>query len=361
MTPTTPTTESADKHGRGGIEWLAQPTARDVAALAGVSAQTVSRVANGATNVRPETRERVVAAMTRIGYAPNAAARTLRSGRSDVLGVVVHHLTRTGEARIVEAVATTAHARGYAVTLVDASSESLADVNDAVGRLGRGVAGLVVLGLETADVDRLQVPARLPVVVADSRALPLPTVGFDQAGGTHLAVAHLLGLGHRTVHMLAGPEASVQSRQREQAWRSLLQAGGHPVPALLRGDWTPASGYVAGQRIARDPEVSAVFAANDEMAAGLLRALHEAGRCVPEEVSVVGLDDVIAEYLWPPLTSVHQDFTAMGENLVRLLLGRLDEKPQQDIPTLVPARLVVRASSGPPPSTTPVAGTPRGS
>lgn len=156
-----------------------------------------------------------------------------------MLGVVVHHLTRTGEARIVEAVATTAHARGYAVTLVDASSESLADVNDAVGRLGRGVAGLVVLGLETADVDRLQVPARLPVVVADSRALPLPTVGFDQAGGTHLAVAHLLGLGHRTVHMLAGPEASVQSRQREQAWRFLLQAGGHPVPALLRGDWTP--------------------------------------------------------------------------------------------------------------------------
>lgn len=103
-----------------------------------------------------------------------------------------------------------------------------------------------------------------------------------------------------------------------------------------------------------------MFAANDEMAAGLLRALHEAGRRVPEEVSVVGLDDVIAEYLWPPLTSVHQDFTAMGENLVRLLLGRLDEKPQQDIPTLVPARLVVRASSEPPPSTTPVAGTPRG-
>lgn len=342
--------EPARRPRRAGVRWAHLATARDVAAVAGVSAQTVSRVANGAGNVRPETRQRVLQAMETVGYTPNAAARTLRSGRADTLGLVVHHLTRTGEAHVVAAVAETAHARGYAVTLVDASSASVGDLNQAIFRLPQGVAGLVVLGLETADLDGLQPPARVPVVVADSRTSALPSVGFDQAGGARLAVEHLLGLGHRTVHLLAGPDDSLQASQRAEGWRAALTAVGRPVPGIVRGDWTPASGYAGGRALAADPDVTAVFAANDEMAAGLLRALHEAGRHVPEDVSVVGFDDIMGEYLWPPLTTVRQDFAAIGENLVRLLLSRVDPDAVGDpVTTLVPATLIVRASSGPGP------------
>ncbi len=340
---------------RGGVGWGDRATARDVAALAEVSAQTVSRVVNGATNVRPETRDRVLAAMAKIGYSPNAAARTLRSGKSDMIGVVVHHLVRTGEANIVEAVASTAHARGYAVTLMEASSGSAQDLNDAILRVRQGVAGLVVLGLETLDVDQVRMPARTPVVVADSRVLAHPAVGFDQRGGAHLAVTHLLSLGHRTVHLLGGPEASIQAAAREEGWRATLTAAGCEVPEPWHGDWTPASGYKIGRDIAQMPDVTAVFAANDEMAAGLLRALHEAGRRIPQDVSVVGFDNLLAEYLWPPLTTVHQDFTGLGENLMRLLLRQIDGEVEAGggaapVVTLVPANLVVRASTGPAPA-----------
>lgn len=349
--------------------WVGRATARDVAALAEVSSQTVSRVANGSPNVKPETRARVLAAMAKIGYSPNAVARALRSGRSDTIGVVVHHLVRTGEARIVEAVTSTARARGYAVTLMDAPSGSAHDLNEAILRLRQGVAGLVVLGLETVDVDQVRIPARTPVVVADSRVLAHPAVGFDQRGGAHLAVTHLLALGHRTVHLLGGPEASIQAAQREEAWRATLSAAGREVPPPWHGDWTPASGYEAGRAIAENPEVTAVFAANDEMAAGLMCALHEAGRRIPQDVSIVGFDDLLAEYLWPPLTTVHQDFAGVGENLVRLLLrqidasgdensgevegddaGHADDTGDGSVSTLVSARLVIRASTGPAPA-----------
>lgn len=361
--------------GRGGVVWESRATARDVAALAGVSPQTVSRVAADAPNVRPETRARVRAAMAKLGYTPNTAARMLRSGRSNVIGVVVHHLARTGEAHIVDAVVTTAHEHGYATTLVDAPDGSLEHLDAALQRLA-STAGVVVLGLETADVDRLQIPGRLPVVVADSRSLTHPAVGCDQRGGVQAAVEHLLDLGHGTVHLVGGPAHSLQAREREQAWRATLARRGRPTPDVRHGDWTPGSGYAIGQLLAADPEVTAVLAANDEMAAGVMHALHEAGRQIPRDVSVVGFDDVLADHLWPPLTTVHQDFAAIGSGLVRVLLHRLapsgdpadaDDMAGGDathaehhggaprattdaLSRLVPARLVVRASTGPAPS-----------
>lgn len=332
---------------RGGVGWTHRATAQDVALVANVSAQTVSRVANGAPNVRPETRERVLAAMAKVGYAPNAAARALRSGKSNLIGVIVHHMGRTGETHIVRAVAAAAHHAGHPVALMDATSGRATDLNDAIGRLRTDLAGLIVLGLETSDVESVRVPVRMPVVIADSRALIHPTVGFDQRGGASLAVTHLLGLGHPTVHHLGGPLDSVQAHMREDAWRETLTVAGKAVPEPWHGDWSPASGYAIGRQIAEDPAVSAVFAANDEMAAGLMRALHEAGRLIPDDVSVVGFDDVLADYLWPPLTSVHQDFSGLGDNLVRLLLQQIDPDAPREraVIRLVPSRLVVRSSS----------------
>ena len=342
----------ADTNGRGGVRWSRRATAKDVAALAKVSAQTVSRVANGAENVRPETRARVLDAMAKVGYSPNAAARALRSGGARTIGLIAHHLSRTGEANIVEAVSSVANQRKYAVSLADAADGSAESLNAAIDRLRQGVCGLVVLGLETADVEKLRVPPNLPVVVADSRALALPSVGFDQSGGAHLAVAHLLSLGHHTVHLLGGPTDSVQARQREEGWRACLKASGRPIPDPYAGDWTPASGYEIGRRLAQDPQVTAIFAANDEMAAGLMRALHEAGRSIPGDVSVVGFDDVLAEYLWPPLTSIHQDFAKVGETLVQVLLNQIEGQENDGAPatpSVIPGWLEVRASSGPAP------------
>jgi DNA-binding LacI/PurR family transcriptional regulator len=330
------------------------PSMADVAVLAGVSSQTVSRVSMGLDNVRPETRERVLAAMAELGYAPNGAARALRYGSFRTLGMIAHRLARTGESRTVEAVVEAARAEGYDVTLVDLASPSSDDVSAAASRLShQAIDGLVIVRAETVTPATLALPPQLPVVVSDSRFVGHhPAVASDQVAGTRLAVEHLLGLGHRTVHHVAGPEDSVPAQARTEAWRTALAAAGRPVPAHLPGDWSAASGYAAGRALARDPEVTAVFCANDEMAAGVLRALHEAGRRVPQDVSVVGFDDILlAGHLWPPLTTVAQDFTAIGRSLVDLLLRQVRDGDQlSDVRELVPVRLVVRESTGPAPA-----------
>jgi len=324
----------------------------DVAARAGVSSQTVSRVSTGADTVRPETRSRVLAAMEELGYTPNSAARALRYGSFGTIGMIAHRLARTGESRTVEAVVEAARNEGYTVSIVDVYSPSSDDVTAAAARLShQAIDGLVIIRAETATPATLALPARLPVVVSDSRFVGHhPAVGADQIGGTRRAVEHLLGLGHRTVHHLAGPAGSGPAEQRAEAWRTALEAAGRPVPPFIRGDWSASSGYAQGQQIARGPSVTAVFCANDEMAAGLCRALHEAGVRIPEDVSVVGFDGIpLAEFLWPPLTTVAQDFQGIGRRLVELLLEQIREGVElTDVHILVPTELIVRASTGRP-------------
>jgi DNA-binding LacI/PurR family transcriptional regulator len=339
---------SQGTHARGRTG----PSIADVARLAGVSQQTVSRVSTGATNVRAQTRERVLAAMDQLGYSPNHAARALRSGSFGTIGLIAHRLTRTGESRTFEGVVAAARQHGYTVTLVDVRTPSSSDVSDAARRLGhQAIDGLVVIRAEDATPATLALPPRLPVVVSDSRFIGHhPAVGTDQAEGAALAVQHLLDLGHPTVHHLGGPEDSTPARVRADAWRTRLRAAGRDVPTVVHGDWSAASGYAHGARLALDPAVTAVFCANDEMAAGLVRALHEHGREVPGDVSVVGFDDIpMADFLWPPLTTVRQDFTAIGSELVELLMQQIRERTTlSGHHVVVPTTLVVRASTAPP-------------
>ncbi|GAA1851488.1 LacI family DNA-binding transcriptional regulator [Myceligenerans crystallogenes] len=327
----------------------------DVAALAGVSAQTVSRVARGEATVRPGTARRVRDAMEQLGYSPSRAARALRYGQFGTVGMVAHRLARTGESRTVEAVVEAAQAEGYTVTLVDVASPEPDDVSAAVARLShQDIDGLIIVRAETATPDTLALPAHLPVVVSDSRFVGHhPAVGADQTGGARTAVGHLLGLGHACVHHLAGPEDSTPARQREESWRKALAEAGATAPEVVRGDWSAASGYDAGRALAADPRVTAVFAANDEMAAGLIRALHEAGRAIPGDVSVVGFDDIdLSAQLWPPLTTIEQDFAEIGRRLVNLLLRQVrDAEDLADTHEVVPVRLVERSSTAPPRST----------
>ncbi|MFF3491603.1 LacI family DNA-binding transcriptional regulator [Streptomyces sp. NPDC002795] len=324
----------------------------DVARVAGVSSQTVSRVSNGFPGVNEETRDRVRAAMKELGYRPNSAARALKRGDFRTIGVITFTLSTTGNMRTLEAIATSAAQEGYAVTLLPVAVPTQDEVRGAFSRLGELAvdAVIVIMEVHLLDSARLSLPPHVKVVVADSDAGDrYAVVDTDQAGGTRDAVRHLLELGHRTVWHLAGPSESYAAQRRTDAWRTALEAAGRAVPPLVRGDWSAESGYRAGLRLAEQADCTAVFAANDQMALGLLRALEERGRKVPDDVSVIGFDDIPDSGSYqPPLTTVHQDFAEVGRRCVQSALRQVRESGTEHGTTLVPTRLVVRESTGRP-------------
>ncbi|MDX3075407.1 LacI family DNA-binding transcriptional regulator [Streptomyces sp. NPDC088354] len=326
----------------------------DVAKLAGVSAQTVSRVSNGFPGVLEETRQQVLSAMKQLGYRPNSAARALKSGEFRTIGVILFSLSSTGNMRTLEAVASSAAREGYATTLLPVTAPTQDGVRGAFTRLGELAVDGIVMIMEVHLLDAMTValPPTAPVVVVDSDAGDqYCVVDTDQASGARAAVEHLLDLGHGTVWHVAGPKESFASERRVGAWREALESAGRDVPRLLRGDWSAESGYEAGLRIAADPDCTAVFVANDQMALGVLRALNERGRRVPEDVSVVGFDDIPeAASFMPPLTTIHQDFAEVGRRCVEGVLRQIRDDVAEQGTTLVPTRLVVRGSTAPPPA-----------
>lgn len=316
----------------------------DVAARAGVSGQTVSRVVNGSPRVDPVTRARVEAAMDALGYRPHRAARALRTGRTQTIGLVAATLATVGNSRMLQAVADAAAARGYALVVVALGAEP---IESAFERLrDQGVDGAIVLNEATASAQSATVPDDLRLVVVDAPVADrFDVVQTAHADGARAATEHLLTLGHRTVHHVAGPAGSFSADERARGWRAALTAVGARTPRPLRGDWSAASGHAAGRRLPRS--ATAVFAANDQMALGVLRALADAGRRVPEDVAVVGFDDVqdAADYR-PPLTTVQQGFDVLGARAVDLLVSGIETGSAPRLETL-PARLIVRASSVP--------------
>ncbi len=330
----------------------AGPSIEDVARLAGVSAQTVSRVSTGAAPVRPDTKAKVLAAMDQLGYSPNRAARALRNGSFGTIGLLAHRFERTGEAMTTKAVVAAAEAQDHSVTLLHVRNTGAGDWESAAHRLThQAVDGLVIIRAEGATPDSLALPAGLPVAVADSRLVGYyPAVVADQVQGSEDAVVHLLELGHQTVHHIAGPAGSDPATLRAATWQRCLERAGIRPPRLWRGDWSPESGYEVGQQIARDEAVTAVYCANDEMAFGLMRALHENGRRVPEDVSVVGFDGIVlSEFTSPPLTTVRQDFATIGRELVRIVLDQLHARPgMTGDRVLVSTELLVRGTTAPP-------------
>ena len=347
MSATGETSERADGRRRA-------PVMRDVAKLAGVSHQTVSRVLNGSPQVRAATRERVLAAMHELDYRPNSAARTLVTGRSRTLGVVSFDTTLFGPASTLYAIERAAHEAGYFITIVSLEALDRASVLSAVDRLRMlGVDGILVIApLEGAGEALLALPRDLPLVVVEAGpADALPVVAVDQLAGAALATRHLLDLGHPTVAHIGGPADFLEAVQRVDGWRSTLQAAGAAEAPVLLGDWSPRSGYEMARRLVKADGVSAIFVANDQMALGVLRALHEAGRDVPRQVSVVGFDDIPeAPYYNPPLTTVRQDFHEIGRRSLGLMLAMMDAAGDAEgppSPPLVMPELILRSSTAP--------------
>ncbi|MFC4536746.1 LacI family DNA-binding transcriptional regulator [Sphaerisporangium dianthi] len=322
----------------------------DVAALAGVSPMTVSRVLNHPEKVRSETRARVMAAVEELGYRPNSAARVLVTGRSGVLGVVGVDSTLYGPTSTLHAIERAARADGYLIVVCSLDSFTRDSVAESVRHLRqRSAEGVIVIApLEGPSEGLRNVPDDFPVVdVGGGLASPIPVAAIDHRAGASRAVRHLLSLGHQTVWHIAGPPTWVDANQRAAGRLDALRSARCEAPDPLIGDWSAHSGYEHGRRLARDPAVTAVFAANDAMAIGLLRALREAGRAVPEDVSVVGFDDIPeAAYIWPPLTTVRQDFGAVGRQAFRLLLHRMGG-PNTGLRRLVEPELVLRDSTAP--------------
>lgn len=324
----------------------------DVARLAQVSQQTVSRVLNGG-QVKPETRDRVLTAMRQLNYRPNSVARALVTGRSNEIGVLGFDTKLYGPASTLFGIERAAHEADYVVTIVGVLSPGRASFLHAIERLRvRGVAGILAIAPQESTVRALAaVPPGVPLVAVEAGALEvIPSAAVDHFAGGAAATHHLLELGHRTVSHITGPLDWVESQQRMAGWRAALQSAARDIPVPLAGDWSPQSGYSLGCRLVADAGVTAVFVGNDQMALGVMRAVHEAGRRIPEDVSVVGFDDTPeAPYFIPPLTTVHQDFIALGHQGVAMLLDVIKGRERPRYEPITPP-LLVRASTAPPPS-----------
>jgi DNA-binding LacI/PurR family transcriptional regulator len=324
------------------------PVMADVARLAGVSHQTVSRVLNDHPNVRPHTRERVLAAIRELAYRPNAAARTLVTRRTNTLGVISFDTTLYGPASMLYGIERAAH-HDYYVSIASLAAFDRRSVLEAVDRfLSQGVEGIIVIAPQNSAVSALShVPQHVPLVaVGCGTRTALTSVAIDNSAGAASATRYLLDLGHETVYHVAGPGTWLDAQERIDGWRTALHDAGAPEPVILTGDWSASSGHELGQRLAGMREVTAVFCGNDTMALGVMRALNEAGRRVPDDVSVVGFDDVPeAGFYLPPLTTVRQDFGEVGRRALGALLGRMTTPGENVTRIRVAPELVVRGSA----------------
>ncbi|MGW0195463.1 LacI family DNA-binding transcriptional regulator [Nonomuraea sp. NPDC003201] len=321
----------------------------DVAKEAGVSHQTVSRVLNDHPNVRADTRARVEEAITRLGYRRNLVARALVTKRSRTLGVVSFDTTLYGPASTIYGIEQAARTAGYFVSIVSLKSIDAASVRDAIDYLAeQGVDGVVVVAPQRSAGRALEnLPSGMPAVAVEgTHAADVSVVCIDQVQGARLATRHLLELGHETVWHVSGAADWLETEGRIEGWRAALEEAGRPVPEPLAGDWSPRAGYEAGKSLAAMEGVTAVFAGNDQMALGVLRALSEAGVRVPDQISVVGFDDIPeSEFFSPPLTTVRQDFDVVGRHCIEVLLRQIDAGPTAYERLVVPPSFVVRSST----------------
>ena len=323
----------------------------DVARLAGVSHQTVSRVLNDLPNVRPATRERVERAIKQLRYIPSPAARALVTRRSRTIGLITTGAPDHGPTTTALYFNEAARDERYAVIMASLLQADPAALRQAAEVLVRqNVEAIVLITSNRSSLAVLQgMELGVPFLAVVSQGSQLHRVHLDQYQGARRAVRHLIELGHREIRHISGPIDSMDALERIRGWRDALGDNGLVAHEPIIGDWSAASGYSGGQRLLAEGPFSAVFCGNDQMALGLIHALTEAHLSVPAQVSVVGFDDIPeAAHFSPPLTTMHQDFAEVGRRCVELLVRQLGARRTLPGKTLVGARLVVRESTAPP-------------
>lgn len=333
----------ADHASRG---WT-KPSIYDVATQAGVSHMTVSRVLNGHPNIRESTRTRVLAAIEEMQYTRSSIARALATQKSMRIGVIIDSPVQWGPNSTLRSIEEAARASAYAVSVFSTSDEDAATISTGINDLvAQGIDALCVIAPRSSALELFREhSSNMPTLVIKAEPDPhLHTVAVDQYAGARLAVGHLIELGHRTIAHVAGPLDWYDARGRWQGWRDALHDADLGEGPMIQGDWTSDSGY----EIARSSQLdaaTAVFAANDQMALGIVHGLTEKGRRVPADVSVVGVDDLPdARHFLPPLTSVRQDFAALGERALQLIIAAIDGDDTAHHELIAP-ELVVREST----------------
>lgn len=338
----------------------------EVARLAGVAPITASRAIRGAGYVSAETRERVNAAAAQLQYTPDPLARRMRGDRSRLLGVFVNNYGPVVLHEIIRALSTHARAQGYDLLLFNAERFDSPDRMATCDLLGKLCDGLLLV-MPTADdrfLDAIERQQLASVVLCfDARPVSVPVVAAENRLGARTAVDHLLALGHRRIAYIAGNPGTGQSAERERGYLDALTAAGiAPDPALVvNGAFVQPGGYAAAEQLLALPvPPTAIFAANDEMAFGAIDAINSRGLKVPDDISVIGYDDIpTSSCVFPKLTTMQQPFDAIAAYAVREVVGMIAGRSTEPVRIAFPAKLVVRGSTSPAPDAAVTPTTPR--
>jgi DNA-binding LacI/PurR family transcriptional regulator len=333
-------------------EKVRAPNIRDVARLAGVSYQTVSRVLNDSPSIRPSTRQHVLDVIKDIGYRPNQAARALVTSRSRTIGVLSSQTAQYGPTTSINAIEVAAREAGYRLSVTSSNSGDYASIRSSLDYLlSQSVEALVVIAPQVRVFEAIQeLSINIPFITLESTGRnPGRSLSVNQEEGARLATRHLIDLGHSEILHISGPQDWIEAEARMQGYLHELSDADMRTRAPILGDWTAHFGYYAGLELLRFRDFTAVFCGNDQMALGFMHACREMGLSVPGDISVVGFDDIPeAAHFLPPLTTIRQNFAEVGRRAVSLLLSELHGAIQAGHDDSIPAELVLRESTGAP-------------
>ncbi len=332
-------------------EKVRAPNIRDVARLAGVSYQTVSRVLNEHPSIRETTKQRVLDVISEIGYRPNQAARALVTSRSRTIGVLTAQNAYYGPTTSVTAIEHAAREAGYRITVTSIASSEYPSIKAALDHLlTQAVEALVVIAPQVRVLEAIrELDITVPYVTLQNANVgdSAHSMSVDQLAGARMATQHLIDLGHTEIMHISGPQDWIEAEARMQGYLDAINAADLRTRAPILGDWSAHFGYYAGLELLRFRDFTALFASNDQMALGFMHACWDSGLDVPGDISVVGFDDIPeAAHFFPPLTTVRQNFAEIGRRAVSLLLSELQGAPV-DHAQITP-ELVVRRSTAPP-------------
>jgi DNA-binding LacI/PurR family transcriptional regulator len=320
----------------------------DVAQLAEVSHQTVSRVLNNHPSVKPTTRERVEGAIAELKYRPNHAARQLVTSRSQMIGILIAGTELYGPWAILNAMEREARSEGYSVISISVLPHSPESWREGIDQLRNlDIDGVITIALSNQIVKEVEKSlATATIVIVDTEpSKKFDAVNIENFEGGKIATEHLIGLGHKNIVHITGPSDGYEGGQRRQGYEAAMNAAKLKVD-VIEGDWSIATGYKSGKEIAaRKILPTAIFSSNDHLALGVIKALSENGIQVPRDISIIGFDNIPeAAYFSPALTSVHQDFDKLGKLAIGRMLNQIKE-PEKPAAFTISPKLLVREST----------------